>query len=93
MKFVGPSVALLLTPAPLPLFWLQALGDSLDERPTHTQVAEKHEALQQQQLGGLTAELDAVKARLRGAGQDIQHLKDWQVGRVHTATGLLRTAC
>jgi hypothetical protein len=61
---------------------MQALGDSLDDRPTHQQVAVKHDALQQQ-MGGLTAELDAVKARLRGAGQDLQHFKDWQVGDCH----------
>lgn len=83
LQSVDPSVALLLTLAPLPPSRLQALGDSLDERPTHAQAAEQHEALQQQ-LGGLSAELDAVKARLRGAGQDIQHLKDWQVGLVRT---------
>lgn len=55
----------------------QALGDSLDERPTHDAVQE----VLQQQLSGLGAELDAVKARLQGAGQDLQHLKDWQVRR------------
>jgi hypothetical protein len=69
---------MLLLPWP-PAHVVQALGDSLDDRPTHEQVAAKHDALQQQ-MGGLTAELDAVKARLRGAGQDVQHLKDWQVG-------------
>lgn len=65
----------------------QALGDSLDERPTHSDVqaalsAASKSAVEplQQQLAGLTAELDAVKARLRGAGQDLLHLKDWQVG-------------
>jgi len=69
----------------------QALGDSLDERPTHSDVqaaltAASKSAVEplQQQLEGVTAELDAVEARLRGAGQDLLHLKDWQVGLPHT---------
>lgn len=61
--------------------------DSLEERPTHVQVQEAAAAATrsaaaslQQQVGNVTAELEAVKARLRGAGQDLQQLKDWQVG-------------
>jgi multidrug resistance efflux pump len=64
------------------LYFMQALGDSLDERPTHAAVQEaSRQAAEatQQQLTGLAAELDALKARLRGAGQDLQQLKDWQV--------------
>lgn len=72
---------------------VQALGDGLDERPTHAEVAAKHDALQQQ-LGDLTAELEAVKVRLRGAGQDVQHLKDWQVGALQPLHNLdMRIMC
>lgn len=47
----------------------------MDERPTRAEV---QEALQQQ-LGGVAAEVEAVKARLRGTGQELQQLRDWQV--------------
>jgi phage shock protein A len=66
---------------------MQAVVDSLEERPTQVQVQEAAAAATrtaaaslQQQVGDVTAELEAVKARLRGAGQDLQQLKDWQVG-------------
>lgn len=76
------GLPLLTATAPACCYSLQALGDSLDERPTHAAVQEaSRQAAEatQQQLAGLAAELDAVKARLRGAGQDLQQLKDWQV--------------